>query len=553
VSDVTAADPAAEAGFAPSNRAPAPRARERWPGRRPLVWAPRAHTVDVVLPQPYGPALRRPLRLVGAHEPGYWRADEDLPYGTDYAFSIDDGPPLPDPCATLLPHGLHGPSRVLDDRFTWTDSSWPGARLSRATLLHLDIAGLTREGNLDAAARLRPAVAALGVDGVELSPLSAFDPERGPEGGVRLFAVHEPYGGPGALQRFVDAAHVHGLAVVLDLPHRWAVADYLGLHAFGPYATGSRIGAPSGSGSRSDAPRINLDGSGSRGPRDFLVADAERWMTVFHLDGMLLDIDALVDRSSAPFLGELADAVQKVGEATGIPRTMLTDGRGLSDRLTTLVGLLLEGRAVNPIGLVRRLADDLDPVGAPPRSAPATLRRAYRATQRSAPVLVGDLTRLPAAARAVPWSDDVEEGTPHPAVDDRAVMLACALLAGTPVVLDTEHVPVGGTGPDARRLVAWARTLLALRPTVLSAFGSAVEVSHAAGALVVRRGDSVLLLRLDHSPGEIPLAAHLGTTAGDWRVVAAWHHDTTRMVDGTLHVPGRSAVVLQTAEPLRIP
>ena len=51
-------------------------------------------------------------------------------------------------------------------------------------------------------------------------PLSAFD---GPHGwgydGVALDAVHEPYGGPDALCRFVDAAHDAGLAVVLDLVH----------------------------------------------------------------------------------------------------------------------------------------------------------------------------------------------------------------------------------------------------------------------------------------------------------------------------------------------
>ncbi|WP_418276724.1 hypothetical protein ACNHYB_02125 [Isoptericola jiangsuensis] len=514
-----------------------------------------------MLPQPYGPAVRHQLRLVGAHEPGYWRADDALPYGTDYAYSIDGGPPLPDPCSTLLPHGLHGPSRVLDDRFTWNDDAWPGANLTQAALLHLDVPGATPEGTLEAAARLLPAVAALGVDGVELSPVAAFDPRSGPESGVRLFAVHDAYGGPGALHRFVDAAHRHGLAVVLDLPHRWAVADPLGLHAFGPYATGSRIGAPSGSGTSSDAPRINLDGSGSRGPRDFLVADAVRWMSSFHVDGLLLDIDALVDRSAAPFLGELADAVQSVGLDTGRPRTMLTDGVGMSDRLTTLVATMLGDRTFDATGPIRRLAEEVGPVGSPPRSAPANLRRAYRATQRTAPVLVGDLTRLPAAARAVPWSDTATldgaspdsatfdsaspDGVRLAGADDRAVMLACALLAGTPVVLDTEHVPVAGTDPDALRLVSWARALLALRPAALADLSKPVEVTTTDGALGIRRGRSVLIVRLDPTPGEIDLSQHIGALVAEWRVMAAWHQDRTVLTEGVLQVPGRTAVVLR--------
>ena len=92
---MTAADRPDEAAFAPGTRAPQSRTRERWPGRLPFVWAPRAQTVEVVLPRAGGPADRRTMRLVGAHEPGYWRADAHLPHGTEYAFSIDGGPALP--------------------------------------------------------------------------------------------------------------------------------------------------------------------------------------------------------------------------------------------------------------------------------------------------------------------------------------------------------------------------------------------------------------------------------------------------------------------------
>ncbi len=51
----------------------------------------------------------------------------------------------------------------------------------------------------------------LGVTHVELMPLAAFDGPRGwGYDGVALNAVHEPYGGPFALARFVDAAHAPG-------------------------------------------------------------------------------------------------------------------------------------------------------------------------------------------------------------------------------------------------------------------------------------------------------------------------------------------------------
>lgn len=545
VSGVTAADPTDEAAFAPGTRAPQPRTRERWPGRRPFVWAPRARTVEVLLPQAHGHAERRPMRLVGAHEPGYWRADDELAHGTDYAFSIDGGPALPDPCSTLLPHGLHGPSRVLDETFAWQDDAWRGVDLRRGVLLHLDIASVTAEGTLDGAAALLPAIAALGVDGVELSPLTAFDPRTGPEAGVRLFAVHEPYGGPRALQRFVDTAHRAGLAVVLDLPHRWSVADALGLHAFGPYATGARMGPRGGTAPARDTPRINLDGSGSRGSRDFLIADARRWLEEYHVDGLLLDVEALVDRSAMPFLSELADAVQAVAAQSGRPRTLFMDGPGRSDRLTTIIEHILSGAGGSaPLAALSDLAEATFPPGSTVARPPSTFRRAQRAAARSASVLVGDLTRLPAAARAVPWPDP-RAALPPADPDDQAALLAFAALAGTGLVLDTEHVPVRHHEPDDQRLVSWTRRLLTLRPSSLADLAEEVRPSPAPGVLVVRRGRSALVLVTAREPVEVDLERHLDEPAGTWRVAASWDPDGTHLLAGTLQVPGRTVVVLR--------
>ncbi len=494
------------------------------------------------------------MRLVGAHEPGYWRADDHLAPGTDYAFSVDGGPALPDPCSTLLPQGLHGPSRVLDEDFTWHDHAWRGADLGRGVLLHVDVATFTTEGTLDAAAALLPQLARLGVDGVELAPVAAFDQRAGPEAGVRIFAVHEPYGGPYALQRFVDAAHQAGLAVVLDLPHRWAAADALGLHAFGPYAAGSRLGPRADAPGDDDAPRINLDASGSRGARDFLIADARRWLDEYHVDGLLLDVEALVDRSAVPFLAELADMAHDIGAQSGRPRTLLADGPGRSDRLTTAVHQILaqRGRAAS-VDVLRHLADSVFPPGTTPTRPPSARRRADRATARSASALVGDLTRLPAAARTVPWShlQDAPAVARTPAadgtgIDDRAALLAFAILVGTPLVLDTEHVPVSEHDAGAERLVGWARHLLTLRPSSLADLAQPVELSSGPGVLVARRGSSALALVTALDPVEIELERHLTTPASSWRIAASWDRAGTHLLADRLQVPGRAVVVLRT-------
>jgi 1,4-alpha-glucan branching enzyme len=184
-----------------------------------VVWAPRARVIEVLVPyDPQDEPEHMPLRLVGAGEPGYWGADSVLGHGTDYGYSVDGGPLLPDPRSVWLPQGIHGPTRVFDPAFEWTDGSWSPPDLSTSVLMHVDVETFTPEGTLDAAAALLPTVAELGAHGVELAPVAAFDPAVGPTRGVRLYSVHEAYGGPRALQRFINAAHAVGLAVVLDIP-----------------------------------------------------------------------------------------------------------------------------------------------------------------------------------------------------------------------------------------------------------------------------------------------------------------------------------------------
>ncbi len=67
-------------------------------------------------------------------------------------------------------------------------------------------------------------------------PVNAFGGTHGwGYDGVLWYAVHEPYGGPDGLVRFVDACHRRGLGVLID-----AVFNHLGpsgnyLPRFGPY------------------------------------------------------------------------------------------------------------------------------------------------------------------------------------------------------------------------------------------------------------------------------------------------------------------------------
>lgn len=580
------------------------------PGPRPVVWAPRARIIEVLVPyDPYEEPEHMPLRLVGAGEPGYWGADSVLGHGTDYGYSVDGGPLLPDPRSVWLPQGIHGPTRVFDPAFEWTDGSWSPPDLSTSVLMHLDVETFTPDGTLDAAAELLPTIAGLGVDGVELAPVAAFDPARGPARGVRLYSVHEPYGGPRALQRFVDAAHAERLAVVLDIPYRWAVADELGLEAYGPYLTGgggrprvqrpdfgdagehalqamrprtgqvpldrprtgpiqlrtgqvptigTRAGkVPSSPTVRTDyvGDRINLDGSGSRGPRDFLVDDARHWLREYHVDGLVLDVDALVDRSPTPFLGELADYVVGLGEQLDRRFSLLVDGPGRSDRLTSILLRILSGPGkTEDIQALQMLADLVHP----------SVRRATRQNGgrrnrvRAGASVVEDITRLPAAQLTVPWAGEESPATALLGVDDvdiRASVLATVLLAGNPLVLDTVHVPVVPRSANEQRLVRWAHDLIGIRHAITDELDLPLEIRSTAdrSVIAVLRGSLAFVLNTGHGLAALRLGSLLrpaegasrAPLPGAFRLAAAWEPGATRLVGDTLTVPPRMTAVLR--------
>ncbi len=84
---------------------------------------------------------------------GWWSADVPAAGpGTDYAFVLDGGQPRPDPRSAWQPHGVHGPSRLVDhSAFPWTDSGWRGVPLAGCMLYEMHVGTFTAKGTFDAA------------------------------------------------------------------------------------------------------------------------------------------------------------------------------------------------------------------------------------------------------------------------------------------------------------------------------------------------------------------------------------------------------------------
>jgi maltooligosyltrehalose trehalohydrolase len=284
---------------------------------RATVWAPEAGAVELVLP---GRDRRVPLER-GAD--GWWAApagEAELEHGDDYAFCVDGSEPRPDPRSAWQPQGVHGPSRMFDTgRHTWSDAGWQGRDVRDCVVYELHIGTFTPEGTLDSAVARLDHLVDLGVGMVELMPVAAFDGRRGwGYDGVDLYAVHEAYGGPAALQRFVDEAHARGLAVCLDVVYNHLGPSGNYLDTFGPYFTEAHE-TPWGR-------AVNLDGPGADGVRRFVCDNALRWLRDFHLDALRLDaVHALVDDSSPHILAQLADEVAALQAEVGRPLSLIAE------------------------------------------------------------------------------------------------------------------------------------------------------------------------------------------------------------------------------------
>ena len=153
---------------------------------------------------------------------------------------VVDGVELPDPCTRWQPGGLRGPSRVLDaGAFAWSDGGWRGLTLGDLVLYELHVGTFTAEGTFEAAIPHLAGLRELGVTAIELMPVAEFPGHHGwGYDGVYLSAAQSSYGGPHGLARLVDAAHVAGLGVILDVVYNHLGASGVkAMEAFGPYFT----------------------------------------------------------------------------------------------------------------------------------------------------------------------------------------------------------------------------------------------------------------------------------------------------------------------------
>src|SRR5919202_2981664 len=317
------------------------------------VWAPKPESVELRV-RPIGPdgsasgESRIPMER---DEEGWWRPSAPVPQDGvgefDYGYSLDGSDTvLPDPRSQRQPEGPHGWSRTYDaTAFSWTDEKWTGRQLAGGVIYELHVGTFTPEGTLAAAIDKLDHLVALSIDFVELMPVNDFNGVHNwGYDGVLWYTVHEAYGGPESYQRFVDACHERGLAVIQDVVynHLGPSGNYLPL--FMPVF--------SEGGANTWGNSVNLSGPDSDEVRRYILDNALMWLRDMHVDGLRLDaVHALVDERATHALEEMAQEVDRLSVALGRPLTLIAESDLNDPRMVT-------PRVANGTGIHAQWSDD---------------------------------------------------------------------------------------------------------------------------------------------------------------------------------------------------
>ena len=270
-------------------------------GTRFRLWAPAAKRVDVMLEQPH--AMKR-------GEDGWFTADiAGVKAGARYKFRIDDEIDVPDPASAFQPDDVFGPSEVIDhEAYPWRATNWRGRPWQEAVIVEAHVGTFTHEGSYRAMIDRLDHLAETGITALELMPLADFAGSRNwGYDGVLWYAPDSAYGRPDDLKALIDAAHLRGLMVMLDVVynHFGPEGNYLGRYAPSFFTEAQ---TPWGSAIDYRVPEV----------RAFAIENALHWLRDYRFDGLRLDaVHAIVEPGELSMLHDLSTAAGKLAAETG--------------------------------------------------------------------------------------------------------------------------------------------------------------------------------------------------------------------------------------------
>lgn len=278
------------------------------------VWSPLREKVELVLEEDQEPMPMEKDAL------GYWHITvPDITAGTRYYFRLDGGKKLPDPASRAQHEGVHGPSTVIADSYNWTDHNWKGLPLGEMVIYELHVGTFTPSRDFDGVISKLSYLKELGVNAIELMPVAQFPGSRNwGYDGVYPFAAQESYGGAAGLKKLVNAAHLAGMAIILDVVYNHQGPEGNYLSEYGPYFTDKY---KTGWGQA-----INFDDAWCDGVRSYYWQNALMWLDEFRIDGLRLDaVHAIWDFSARHFIEALSLKVKNLQQQSGREKVLIAE------------------------------------------------------------------------------------------------------------------------------------------------------------------------------------------------------------------------------------
>ncbi len=266
------------------------------------VWAPHAEKVSVVGDFNVWNEEEHVMQDVGH---GCWSLDiPKIKEGMEYKFAVrtKNGSVLRnDPFARQMTNS-NGNSVVAKRKFTFKNGDFKIADRNKLMIYEMHIGTFNRDekknkvGTFKSAQKKLGYLKELGINAIELMPVAEF------AGGISWgynpaapFAIESDYGGPKAFAEFVDKAHGHGIAVLIDVVYNhfgpsdtdmwqfdgWSENDKGGIYFYNDH----RSKTPWGD-TRPDYGRVEV--------RQFIRDNALMWLEDYNCDGLRWDATSYI-------------------------------------------------------------------------------------------------------------------------------------------------------------------------------------------------------------------------------------------------------------------
>jgi len=233
------------------------------------LWAPAANEAQLLIDQ-QSLAMRR-----SAH--GSFACRCEVPADSSYRFRID-GREVADPASRRQAGDVESASMLDDPQgYHWHHPDWRGRPWHEAVICEIHVGSL---GGFDGVRERLAELCDAGYTALELMPIGEFPGQRNwGYDGILPFAPESSYGTPDQLRALIDAAHGHGMMVLLDVVYNHLGPSGNMLPQYAPTFFRGDLRTPWGE-------AIDFRKSAVQA---FFIENALMWLNHYRFDGLRLD------------------------------------------------------------------------------------------------------------------------------------------------------------------------------------------------------------------------------------------------------------------------